>query len=46
VYVIDPALSDGERVTPAAIVGAWRVDAEGNIVADGFQANGRYRGSL
>lgn len=45
-YVIDPSLSDGERVPPAAIVGAWRVDAHGNIVADGFQANGRYRGSL
>ena len=46
VYVIDRSLSDGERVTPSAIVGAWRVDGDGNIVADGYQANGRYREGL
>lgn len=46
VYVIDRALVDGERVPPSAIVGAWRVDADGNIVADGYQANGGYRGGL
>ena len=44
VYVIDPALVDGERVPPKAIVGAWRVDAEGNVLGDGYQANTRYRG--
>ncbi|WP_431256834.1 hypothetical protein ACQ86G_19300 [Roseateles chitinivorans] len=46
VYVIDPALTDGERVTPSAFIGAWRVDGDGNIVADGYQANSRYREGL
>ena len=45
VYVIDPTLVQGERVPPTAIVGAWHVDAEGQILEDGYQPNTRYRGT-
>lgn len=44
VYVVNPALEEGERIPPAAIVGAWKVDAEGNIVEDGYLPNTRYKG--
>lgn len=45
VYVVDPELMEGECMPPAAIVGVWKVDAEGNVVEDAYQPNPRYKGS-
>jgi hypothetical protein len=41
VYVIDGHFSSTEHVPPTAIVGAWRVDAEGRITGE-FVANPKY----
>lgn len=43
VYVIDPAYPKlpGGRVLPQAIVGAWKVDTEGNIEGE-FLTNKNY----
>lgn len=41
VYRIAGAFADDERVPPEAIVGAWKVDAEGRIIGD-FVRNAKY----
>jgi len=41
VYRVAGSFRDGEAVPPAAIVGAWRVDAQGRIVGP-FQRNPNY----
>ncbi|MBW8847991.1 MAG: hypothetical protein JF607_23755 [Burkholderiales bacterium] len=43
VYVIRGDIADNEAVPPEAIRGAWKVDAQGEIVPDSFVANPRYR---
>lgn len=42
VYRIDGNFAPSEGVPPEAIVGAWKVDKDGNIVG-GFMHNSRYR---
>ena len=44
VYAIGGNFSPTERVPPEAIAGAWRVDAEGNIVEGSYVPNPKFRG--
>lgn len=41
VYRIAGKFSETESIPPEAIVGAWQVDADGNI-SGGFQRNSKY----
>lgn len=43
-YAVDPAYDPAGAVPPEGIVGAWRVDARGEIT-DAFEHNPRYRPS-
>lgn len=44
VYVIAPGVDPAGAVPPEQIVGAWKVDAEGNLT-DSFVWNPKYRSS-
>lgn len=41
VYVIDEAFENQSEIPPQAIVGAWKVDENGNIIGD-FIPNPKY----
>jgi hypothetical protein len=43
VYAIEGNFGRNEAVPPEAIAGAWKVDSAGNIVANSFQANPKYK---
>lgn len=45
VYVIDDSLVVDGSVPPEAVVGAWKVDHNGNIEGE-FLSNPSYKGSL